>query len=187
MRPAAEPLNQADLLLERDRLTLRPLTQEDVTDRYVGWLNDPEVHRWLETRWETQTAAKVAEFLAGVHASGSYLWGMFVPEVGHIGNIKLGPIRQHHECADCSYFIGERSQWGKGYATAAVKLVCEFGFKKLRLHRIQAGCYGGNKASQRVLRKAGFAFEGTSQRALKTPNGWDHHEHYGRISEGILL
>lgn len=187
MRAPSEALTPADLCLEHGRLSLRPLTQDDVTDRYVGWLNDPEVNRFLETRWETQTAAKVADFLAGIHASGSYLWGMFVPDAGHIGNIKLGPIRPHHACADCSYFIGERSQWGRGYATTAVKLVCEFGFRKLRLHRIQAGCYGGNKGSQRVLRKAGFAFEGQSHEALRTENGWDHHMLFGRVAHGITL
>jgi len=30
------------------RLVLRQLTLEDVSEKYVGWLNDPDVNRFLE-------------------------------------------------------------------------------------------------------------------------------------------
>jgi len=33
------------------QVTLRPVTLADVTPAYVAWLNDPEVNRYLETRF----------------------------------------------------------------------------------------------------------------------------------------
>ena len=50
---------------------------------------------------------------------------------------------------------------GKGIATKAVKAVTEYGFKKLGLRRISGMCRTHNKASIRVLQKAGYKHEGT--------------------------
>lgn len=44
--------------------------------------------------------------------------------------------------------------------TNAVKQAAKFGFSKLRLKRIYAYVFAPNKASRRVLRKAGFRSEG---------------------------
>lgn len=176
-----------DRVLTHGRITLRPLTIEDVSPRYLNWLADPDVNRWLETRWEEQTRQKVVAFVSKCSVDGSTLWGIFAEDAGHIGNIKLSQAHPRHSYAEVSYFIGQRDQWGKGYATTAVKLVCEYAFKALRLHRVQAGCYGGNKASARVLKKSGFSSEGQMHRQLKTEHGWDDHHMFGRICEQVVL
>lgn len=57
----------------------------------------------------------------------------------HIGNIKIGPINPHHNYADISYFIGEKSLWGKGIATEAIQLILKYAFEELKLHKVTAG------------------------------------------------
>lgn len=164
---------------------LRPLTKDDVGPTYLGWLNDPEVNRWLETRWTEQSIPKILAYIARNYAEGSHLWAI---EVGgkHIGNIRLSHADAVHSHSDIAYFIGERSEWGRGHATRAVKLVANYAFK-LGIHRVQAGAYEGNVASQRVLKKAGFALEGRLHRALKTDNGWADHFLFGRVKEQVSL
>ena len=49
---------------------------------------------------------------------------------------------------------------GKGITTKAVKLITEYGFKKLKLKRIVGTCRSYNKASARVLEKARYKLEG---------------------------
>lgn len=49
---------------------------------------------------------------------------------------------------------------GKGIATRAVKLVTSYAFKKYNLKRISGWCRTFNKASVRVLEKAGYKLEG---------------------------
>lgn len=166
--------------------TIRPLTVEDCTQRYVDWLNDPQVNRWLETRFEVQTLDTVRAYVEANQRPDRHLFAICVGDL-HIGNIKLGPINRHHDYADVSYFIGDRAHWGKGHATRAVKLVSDFGFRKRNLHRLQAGVYAANRASRTVLRKAGFSEEGTMFRQLKTPNGWDDHVFYARMAGGSAL
>ena len=48
----------------------------------------------------------------------------------------------------------------KGLGTAVIKKVTEFGFKKLKLKRIYGVCRIYNKASARMIKKAGFKLEG---------------------------
>lgn len=56
---------------------------------------------------------------------------------------------------------------GKGIATKAVKLVTKYAFKKYNLKRIEGRCRTFNKASARVLEKAGYTLEGIHKKDLK--------------------
>ena len=167
-------------------VTLATITVADVTKEYVNWLNDPEVNRWLETRWKTQTVDTVREYLAGVHARGDFLWAI-TANGKHIGNIKLSSPHPIHQSCDIAYFIGDRAEWGKGYATRAVRVATGFALGASNVHRVQAGCYAANRASVRVLLKAGFSREGERVRALKTENGWDSELLFARLAGGSAL
>ena len=46
--------------------------------------------------------------------------------------------------------------WGRGFATEGAKALVDYGFDDLGLHRIIGVTHPGNKASQRVLQKAGL-------------------------------
>jgi RimJ/RimL family protein N-acetyltransferase len=50
--------------------------------------------------------------------------------------------------------------WGQGYATEAARMMVDFGFVKLHLHRIWAECVADNQRSVRVLKKLGMRLEG---------------------------
>lgn len=71
--------------------------------------------------------------------------------------------------AEIGYWIGEPS-WGQGFATEAIELILNYGLTELNLIRIYAGCFEFNKASQRVLEKAGFKKEGTFKNAVLKNN-----------------
>lgn len=147
--------------MEGSAVSLRLVVDEDCTPRYVGWLADPVVNEYLETRWSEQTLESVRQFVATMTAStANYLFAIVRnSDALHIGNIKLGPINFHHRFADVSYFIGERSCWGHGYATEAIALAVAFAFERLGLYRVQAGLYAGNLGSRRALEKVGFSYE----------------------------
>lgn len=77
----------------------------------------------------------------------------------HVGNIKIGPVNEHYRHADISYFIGDKALWNKGIATEAIRLVTEFGFHELKLHRVEAGAYAAAVGSWKALEKNGFVRE----------------------------
>ena len=55
---------------------------------------------------------------------------------------------------------------GQGIATGAVKEIVEFGFRTYDINRIFAKTFGTNRASQRVLEKAGFQLECRFEKTL---------------------
>jgi len=168
-----------------NQVTLRILVPDDCCKKYVDWLNDPLVNRYLETRWEPQSMVGVREFVETmVAATHSYLFAIIENTSGcHVGNIKIGPINPRHSFADVSYFIGDRSWWGRGLATEAIVIVTQLGFARLGLHRCQAGVYRGNGGSVRALVKAGYREEGFQRRQLLAAEGWEDHLWFGILKE----
>lgn len=166
--------------LSGDRIYLRRLTPEDVTQRYIDWLNDPAINRYLETRFCEQDRKKVLSFVKEKTTSRfEYLFGIFLHnENRHIGNIKIGPVNQYHRFAPISLFIGDKESWGKGFATEAIDLVVRFSFEELKLKKLEAGCYKENIGSRRAFEKCGFSVEGI----LK-----NRREVEGKRSSDILL
>lgn len=147
------------------RCTLRPLRVDDVTQRYVDWLNDPAVNRHLESRFATHTLDTTRAFLAAQLTSGTAcFFGIWAALDGggaerHVGNIKLGPIERNHLTSDLGFVIGERDHWGRGLASDAINTVVAFGFG-LGLKKVTAGSYEDNPGSAKALLKAGFVSEG---------------------------
>ena len=69
--------------------------------------------------------------------------------------------------------------------TAAVKLAVAYGFRALKLNRIQAAVLPSNKGSQRVLEKNGFQFEGTARKYLKINGKYQDHQIYAVLAEDL--
>lgn len=174
-----------DELVVGQAVGLRLVTLADCTPRYLAWLQDPEVHRFLETRWTEQSMETIRAFVRSAGESpDSYLLAIVLLVTGeHIGNIKIGPIQPRHQYADLSYFIGERTKWGRGYATEAIALAVGIAFCRLGLHRVQAGIYSGNPASGRALERVGFRPEGVFRQKLRIDGGWQDHIVYGLLRE----
>jgi ribosomal-protein-alanine N-acetyltransferase len=92
----------------------------------------------------------------------------------HVGNISLSPCQDvYRKSAEIGYFIAE-PYWNKGIASAAVKMIVQYGFNNLGIMRIQTGVYEYNPASQRVLEKCGFIKEGIFRKSIYKEGGlWD--------------
>jgi RimJ/RimL family protein N-acetyltransferase len=93
--------------------------------------------------------------------------------VGCIGLVPQNDI--YRLSAEIGYWIGE-PYWGFGIATQAVRLIVDYGFKKLNLIRIFTGVFDYNVPSQRVLEKAGFKKEGVFEKSI-IKNGQIHDEY----------
>lgn len=68
--------------------------------------------------------------------------------------------------------------WGNGFATETLNGLLDFGFNKLKLHRIQAGCAVDNGASIKVLEKVGMIKEGRGRQILPLKSGWSDNFEY---------
>lgn len=146
----------------RDDTELFLLTPDLVTETYVGWLNDPEVGRFLESRFATHTLDSTRAYVASQldHPDALFL-GIRCHALGaHVGNIKIAPINRVHGFGEVGIMVGERAAWGRGIATRAIAIVGEIAAHELGLRKLGAGCYGGNTGSEKAFVRAGFVVEG---------------------------
>lgn len=93
--------------------------------------------------------------------------------IGTIGLFRI--VRDPLQSAIIGYSLSKNHN-GKGYATEAVKLVLDYAFTILKLHRIEAGVMPHNLGSIRVLEKAGFEKEGISKSNVKINGKWEDHQ-----------
>ena len=75
--------------------------------------------------------------------------------------------------------------WNNGYATEALKIIINFGFKELKLHRIGAGCAIENIGSIRVLEKVGMTLEGRKRQNLPLKTGWSDNFEFAILSSDL--
>lgn len=150
------------LQIEGSRLYLRKLQPADAWGQYVRWMNDPEVTRFLESRFCSYSSEDLEKYILSQLDNTRVIFLAIVEKTSgrHIGNIKIGPLHNVHGTAELGFLIGEKDCWGKGYATEAISLAVDVAFDSLSARKIIAGCYSNNIASGRAFLKNGFAKEG---------------------------
>jgi RimJ/RimL family protein N-acetyltransferase len=145
-----------------EKIVLRDFRQEDISGMR-SWCNDPEVTRYLSSRytapipWE-QTEAELSRFLQG--DAGGYNLVVADRESGrYLGQVALFMIDHLSRKAELAIVMAPDSL-GKGFGGEAMKLLLNFGFGQVNLNRIWLTVNAGNQRAIHVYEKAGFAREG---------------------------
>lgn len=146
------------------RLTLRPLGPKDVDEHYVRWLNDPMVNAYSRRSGAQTSSAEAKAYLAGLSTEERVL-AIHHATLGHVGNVKYGPIDRANGRADISILIGEPMAWGRGIGTEAVYLVAHHLFLVEGLNRVEAG--SGNPAFLHLVQKLGWSVEGVQRERVR--------------------
>jgi RimJ/RimL family protein N-acetyltransferase len=124
---------------------------------------DPEISRWtrvphpygpsdarayLIQRHDTLHAGTAAPFAIVSSADRDHL----------LGSISLMRFSWKHGRAEVGYWLAREAR-GQGHVTRAVRLISDWGFRRLGLERIELLAATGNPASQRVAERCGFTCE----------------------------
>ncbi|GAB4108380.1 MAG: GNAT family N-acetyltransferase [Acidobacteriota bacterium] len=157
------------ILVAGQTVQLRKLRYRDAA-ALQAQVSHPEVVRWTTRIPHPYPADGAIRFIRSSVAlwrlGRAYVFGVLVsgsPEA--CGVISLSSVSRAHACAELGFWLGCR-HWGKGLGTEAVRLMLEFGFDDLQLHRIYASAFAANVASRRVLEKNGFRLEGVLREAV---------------------
>jgi len=93
-----------------------------------------------------------------------------------------GIVRGYFQSAYLGYEIFSPHH-GKGYMTRGIKLLLSKAFEELKLHRLEANIQPNNKASIRLVSRAGFEKEGYSKNYLNIAGlGWKDHERWAMVN-----
>ncbi|MHA2130715.1 MAG: GNAT family N-acetyltransferase, partial [Promethearchaeota archaeon] len=131
-------------------------------DLYVKWKNDPIVRKYArnvipQTLDEQKKRFERKPVRVPDHISFE-IWHKI--DKKPIGMIGLGHIDWVNGWANGYAQIGEKDYWNKNIATEATKLLIEYAFNELNLHKIHGGVAIENIGSWSVAEKLGFTLEG---------------------------
>ena len=143
-----------------NNLKLKTLVKENITRCYIDWMNDYEVTKFTEQRFEKHTKESIERFIAEKYESNTdELHGIFINN-RHIGNVLISSIDYNNLSCNLSYLIGDKFLWGQGIGTCVISEALNIIFNKLRLIKVSAGCYENNHGSIKILQKNNFLKEG---------------------------
>jgi RimJ/RimL family protein N-acetyltransferase len=164
-----------------DKVYLRPLEVEDA-DAFVPWRNDKEIRQYMG-RTSPTNRIRGRERLEQCYISDQNIHlGLALKEMDRlIGAIGLYHISMTHRNAELGIIIGDKSCWSKGYGTEAMKLILEYGFDQLNLHRIYLFVLDFNTRAIRAYEKVGFRRE-----AVFREHWYKDGEHCSDCSMSIL-
>lgn len=152
------------ILLETDRLRLRRFTSDDA-DALYELDGDPDVIRWTNLDGRRAPYAFYRDVLIPRNLAfyekyaGCGYWVAEERATGDwLGWFHFRPGREDPDETELGYRL-RKSAWGKGYATEGSRaLVCK-GFLEMGTARVSATALTANRASIRVMEKAGLRFE----------------------------
>lgn len=185
------PATPLPALLRGRRVLLRPFGARDITDAYIGWLNDPEVVRYSNQRFVRHTRESCERYFESF-AGSPHLFVSLRVAAGAIGapgthgapgasalpgdasEQAVGTLTAYrsllHGTADIGILLGERAVWGQGIGLEAWQLLCEWLLATPGLRKLTAGTLSSNRAMLAVAERSGMQREGV-RRAQELVDG----------------
>lgn len=165
--------------LRTERLTLRPLREDDV-DIVVAYRNDPAVAEYQD--WDLPVTRERVE--RQIAAQGA--WTDLVPgeprQIGIdldgelIGDLYVG-LDEHGGVAEIGFTLRPEHQ-GKGYAFEAASAVVADLIERLGCHRLVGQLSPQNARSARLLERLGMHVESLAPRSYWCRGAWDDNLTY---------
>jgi len=172
-------------MLRGKSVLLRPVKRSDIS-YFLKWFNDPEVIQYL-CLYLPMTEMSEEKYIEELGTTRAGTDARFVIEAIEgastkpIGNCGLHKICPKDHNATFGIVIGEKDYWNKGHGTEATRLLIDYGFQQLNLHRISSAAFAFNERSIKLHKKVGFREEGRLRQAM-FKNGQYHDE----LQFGIL-
>lgn len=168
-------------MLSDDLIYLRKLEDSDL-DRTWKWINDPDIFfaigvqapvtKTAQKRWFNKLDASYSKIVFAICLN---------EEDKHVGNVSLDLIDHRHRNARLSIFIADPELRGKSIGMRAMKLLIEYAFDFLNLHRLYCKTTVGNEKALAFYKKLGFQVEGQLREHEFVQGGY-----VGKIMLGLL-
>ncbi|MGX4667928.1 GNAT family N-acetyltransferase [Cerasibacillus sp. JNUCC 74] len=170
------------------RIKLRKMTMEDV-ERYHSWRNDVDVMISTNPLLDLYTLPETKAFVEGVILNSSSSKSYIIQDKANekaIGITSLINMDQKNRNAECIIDIGEKDYWGKGIGKEALKLLLDYAFLEMNLHRVSLRVFSFNERALHLYNKMGFKQEGVSRQALFRNGKWHDIIHMGILEREYL-
>lgn len=172
-------------LLLTERLRLRPLRMDDISDVFE-YASNSDIATY--TVWEPHETIQDSELfvqsiLNQYEREEVAAYGIeFKEERKVIGTCGFIMHDEQSHKAELAYALSPK-YWGRGFAIEAAKAWVKYGFEQLNLNRIEAGCHAGNISSEKVMKRLGMQYEGTLRKDMFVKGSYRDTKVYAILKE----
>ncbi len=150
--------------MEGKLVRLRAYEKSDL-DSIMKWINDEEVTDFLAGGMLTYPVSSITEekYIESTAQSSDTNKSFAIEtlaEQKYIGGVAFHAINWLNRSAGLGITIGDKSYWGRGYGTDAMRVMMRLGFDKMNLHRLWLHVYEYNRRAIASYEKCGFKREG---------------------------
>lgn len=146
------------LELKTEKILLRDIEGSDIDTVFRG-LSNPDVIKYYGVSFDSleETKEQMKWF-----ADTKQKWFAICSVDNNVfyGAGGLNDISKKHKKAEIGFWLLPE-YWGKGIMKKVVPVICDYGFDKLELHRIEGFVDSENKNCKRAMSALDFELEGT--------------------------
>ena len=154
-------MNFRDITIQTSRFVLRSLTLSDATEKYLGWMKEDSVAKYITAASDTQSLASLEAYILEKSTKDDcFFLGVFDRISGeHIGNIKYEPICFTRKEAVMGVLLGDSYWRGKNVFNEIFLASQQWLLDAYSIQTIVLGVDRSNAAAIRAYEKAGFSID----------------------------
>ncbi|MDA0758197.1 MAG: GNAT family N-acetyltransferase [Bacteroidetes bacterium] len=160
-----------EVTIKTNRLLLRQFVDNDIENVFKG-LSHPKIIKHYGISFDSIEATKEQmSWFADLKKDGTGMWFAVcsLDNKTFYGAGGLNGISKEHKKAEIGFWLLP-DYWGQGIMKEAMPQICDFGFNKLGLHRIEGFVEAENINCKNAMAKLDFQSEGT-MRDCEIKNG----------------
>jgi RimJ/RimL family protein N-acetyltransferase len=148
-------------LLGGRAIRLRRFVAADITHCYLGWLNDTELLRFSNQRFNRHDAASARAYLDSFFGTPNLFIAICERASGELVGTMTAYVSMHHSTCDVGILVGDRAHLGQGLGREAWCLLVDWLLTAGGIRKLTAGCAAGNYPMLRIMDTAKMEYEGT--------------------------
>ena len=142
------------------KVVLQRFSESDITDAYIGWLNDPVTMRLSNQRFLRHDRQSSQRYLSTFEGSPNLFLSVGDKSNGNAIGTMTAYISPMHGTADMGILIGDRSAWSRGFGLDAWTTLMQHLLAELHVRKVTAGTLACNAAMLSLAAKSGMLPDG---------------------------
>lgn len=172
-----------NLIIETDRLFLRPLNSADKNDLFDLFADERVLENFVALKARDRQRFSLDSLIRRAAVEQRYLFALVLKR----NNEVIGLVIQnniydpYHNMLDFGYAL-KYAYWNQGLMSETLSSLIAYFFNE-GVHRICGECFADNKASARVMEKCGMKFEGKRIEEIYYPDRYRDSDCYYIINK----
>jgi ribosomal-protein-alanine N-acetyltransferase len=143
-----------------ERVELRFFTEQHINEKYINWLNDPEVVEFSNQRFNKHDEKTSAAFLTSFIGTSNHFFAIHMLDDDAFVGTMTAYVSIPHETVDIGIMIGERSCWSKGIGSDAWSALMSGLLEGGKVRKVTGGTLRCNIGMVNIMLKSGMKPDG---------------------------